>query len=140
MREISFINYPADIVDYDERLMAKYATTWPFLQMIPVMYENQGVWHLAVSLKKGDDPPVYLGYQGDNSFEWYPHIYHFSDFIYAWVWDYVMCQREGDEASTSLVTACRPWACKPFQISMYFCIRAVYVGTFPGPLYTLLNC
>lgn len=94
MQEISLMHLPADITEYDENLIQEYARTSPFCQMLPVMFENQGVWHLAVVLNEDNDPPVLLGYQGEETFEWHLHAHHFSDFVYAWAWDYATYQRD----------------------------------------------
>lgn len=84
MREISDIHKPARITDYDEDLVSRYRATAPNLSMLPIMYEYEGVWHIAVVVGADDDPPVYLGYQEEEGFEWCLHAQHFSDFVYAW--------------------------------------------------------
>jgi len=94
MRELSLMHTPVDIVNYSDDLSHRYAATPPYLRMLPVMFENQGVWHLAVVLDAGDDPPVYLGYQDQDAFEWHLHAEHFSEFVYAWAWDYVSYERD----------------------------------------------
>ena len=70
-------------------LNARYVRTAPSAKILPVLFENQGCWHMAVPLDGADDPPVYLGYQEADQFDWYLHAACFSDFIFAWVWDYV---------------------------------------------------
>ncbi|MDP9313427.1 MAG: hypothetical protein M3R24_21525 [Chloroflexota bacterium] len=94
MDELSLMHTPVDIVDYDDDLARRYIATPPHFRMLPVMFENQGVWHLAVVMNAEDDPPVYLGYQNEDTFEWHLHAQHFSDFVYAWACDYVSYERD----------------------------------------------
>lgn len=124
MHEISLMHSPADIVEYDESLMQRYAVTSPFLQMIPVMFENQDVWHLAVVLNGSDDPPVMFGWQGEDNFDWHLHAHHFSDFIYAWAWDYVTYERDYIiNASTYMADTDIPFIHNSFQLqgTTYMC-------------------
>jgi hypothetical protein len=94
MHELSLIHTPVDVVNYSDDLSHRYAASPPYLRMLPIVIENQGVWHIAVALDVGDDPPVYLGYQDRDTFEWHLHAEHFSEFVYAWSWDYVGYERD----------------------------------------------
>lgn len=78
----------------DKAYMARYGATAPCQRMLPIAFENQGVWHLAVPLDAGENPPVYLGYDEEDSFEWYLHAHSFSEFIWAWTWDYLTYSRD----------------------------------------------
>jgi hypothetical protein len=95
MRQLSLMHTPVDIADVDDDVSHIYAAPPPYRSMLPVMFENQGVWQLAVVLDADDDPPVYLGYHDQaESVEWHVHAEHFSAFVYAWAWDYVSYKRD----------------------------------------------
>lgn len=94
MQEISLMHSPVDITNYDPDVFDQYRAASPHGPMLPIMVENQGVWHLAVALTRSDDPPVYLAFQNQDTFTWHLHSEHFSDFVYAWVWDYVTYKRD----------------------------------------------
>jgi hypothetical protein len=106
LREVAQIHVLAILEDDgdDAALRARYAATGPSATMLPLVYENQGVWHLAVPLDAGDDPPVYLGYQEAAGFEWHWYADRFSDWVWAWVWDYVGLTRDYQLFLRSLMT------------------------------------
>ncbi len=92
MRKIAVSHSPITLDELEAaytRFNRTYARTAPSPCMLPVLFENQGVWHMAVPVDGQVDPPVYMGYQEDTQFEWHVHTEHFSDFIYAWTWDYL---------------------------------------------------
>lgn len=60
--------------------------------IFPILFENQGVWHMAIPLGISENPPVYIGYYED-AFDWRLHAPSFSDCIYAFAWDYSILHR-----------------------------------------------
>jgi hypothetical protein len=108
MHEISLIHEPANIpdelLDPDAEqarmdLLQAYQATPPYLQMLPLIYENQWCWNIVFPSGKSDNPHVYQGERLDPpgqhyQFEWHLHTERFSDFLWAWVWDYVTDARD----------------------------------------------
>jgi len=95
MKEICMIHDP---VTLDELLDADQGTNFydPDLGKValPLINENQAVWLISCILDGSDDPPVYLGYNLDSHMDWKLHAAHFSEFIHAWAWDYVVFTRD----------------------------------------------
>jgi hypothetical protein len=57
-----------------------------------ILVENQGVWHMAVQLLS-NNPPVFIRLnEVDES--WRLHAHSFSDWLYAWAWDYEIMERD----------------------------------------------
>ena len=57
-----------------------------------ILFENQGVWHMAVQLID-DNPAVFIR---DNEIgePWRLHANSFSDWLYAWAWDYKVMETD----------------------------------------------
>jgi hypothetical protein len=60
--------------------------------MLPVIYENQGVWELAIPVENDDNPPVFLRYQDEPAI-WHRHADTLSDCLFAFAWDYVILEQ-----------------------------------------------
>jgi hypothetical protein len=60
--------------------------------MLPVVYENQGVWELAIPVANEDDPAVFLRYQDEPTI-WRRHADTLSDCLFAFAWDYVILEQ-----------------------------------------------
>jgi hypothetical protein len=53
---------------------------------LPILVENQGVWHMAINLDGGENPPVYIRYNEPGE-PWILHANSFSEWIHALCWD-----------------------------------------------------
>ncbi len=86
LQKIIFPHELADVADMST-WMSSYSTSNRALEKIlPIIFENQGVWHMIVPLDQGEDPPVYIGFY-EESFEWKLHANSLSDCFYAFAWD-----------------------------------------------------
>jgi hypothetical protein len=108
LHSVSLMHEPADIPNelldptaeqFTYQLLQTYQTTPPYLRMLPLMFENQWCWHIAFPTSTNDNPKVYQGERLDPSgqyyqFDWRLHTESFSDFVWAWVWDYVTYARD----------------------------------------------
>ena len=61
--------------------------------MLPVLFENQGMWQLAARLNGGDDPPVDICYNEPDE-HYQPHAPSFSEWVYALAWDYAILEHK----------------------------------------------
>jgi hypothetical protein len=94
LRAINSPHHPVELKDDDHRFIERYLATAPYRRMLPILIENQGVWYLAAPFDAGENPPVYIGDDESTSFEWHLHAERFSDFVYAWAWDYTNFARD----------------------------------------------
>jgi hypothetical protein len=98
MRAMFFIHPPTKLEALSEkpshyiRSYSEQGYKYPLLHMI---WENQGVWSIATLLEPEQDPPVFLGLY-EEQYKWQLHAQSFSDFIYAWAWDYIVMQPAND--------------------------------------------
>ena len=62
--------------------------------LLVVIVENQAVWHMAISLQEGSNPPVYISYNGEDEHPiWELHADSLSNAILAFAWDYTIIKR-----------------------------------------------
>jgi hypothetical protein len=62
-------------------------------QLLPIVYENQGVCTWAVDLADGDDPQVMVEVDSGSPPHWQRCAAHFSEWVYLWVWDWLVNNR-----------------------------------------------
>jgi hypothetical protein len=93
MHEVVFYVHNPALIDELLDNIAIYPEQGFTHPLLHVLYENQGVWHMGALLSGEENPPVFLGYQEDDTFNWELHAHSFSDFIYAWAWDYMASYR-----------------------------------------------
>jgi hypothetical protein len=91
-RQIAEPHEPAAVMDMTT-WMKTYSAVVTGQKMLPILFENQGVWHMTIPLEVGENPPVYIGYY-EESFEWKLHAKSFTDCIYAFAWDYMIMQND----------------------------------------------
>jgi hypothetical protein len=65
-----------------------YSSQSGLAEPFPILVENQAVWHMAIMLSDGDDPPVYVRFYEEGK-PWQLHARSFSDWIWALAWDHM---------------------------------------------------
>lgn len=89
MNEIVGFNEPNQFNDvhYDLEWIEVQKRAATSMTLLPLIYENQWVWQIAVQLDADENPPVYFAYYDEDIMVWQQHAANFSDFIWAWAWD-----------------------------------------------------
>ena len=87
LQKLAVIHNVVEISDMP-KIQKDYCNPFSALAPLPILVENQWVWHMAVKLDEGDNPPVYLRYNEPNE-PWRLHANSFSDWIHALSWDYI---------------------------------------------------
>jgi hypothetical protein len=87
LQKVAVIHNVVEISDMP-KIQKDYCDPFSALAPLPILVENQWVWHMAVKLDEGENPPVYLRYNEPNE-PWLLHANSFSDWIHALSWDYI---------------------------------------------------
>jgi len=87
LQEISAFHVPLEINNMPS-IQKDYSDIFSVYEPLPILVENQWVWHMAVRLQEGENPPVYIRYNEPNE-NWVLHANSFTEWIHALSWDYV---------------------------------------------------
>ena len=91
LQEISAFHIPVEINNMPN-IQKNYSDIFSLHEPLPILVENQWVWHMAVRLNEGENPPVYIRYNEPNG-NWVLHANSFTEWIHALSWDYVSFEK-----------------------------------------------
>jgi hypothetical protein len=101
LQRIAVIHNIVEINEMPE-IQQHYRKPFSVSAPLPILVENQGVWHMAINPDEGENPPVYIRYNEPDE-PWILHANSFSEWILALSWDCInIWESKGKITSFSL--------------------------------------